>query len=272
MFSYINREFSKAISGSQKQRIIDFTGAEIKNPMTLDKPMPLISLIGPVPLPISLERGEALFSWYVFTRYLDLKNVQLIAEEVQKGSSQSMYKLLNSTLAVNSALVFGNFEEANAPLVRVHSCCITGDVFGSLRCDCQSQLKVSFQKITAEGAGAVIYYGSHEGRGIGLYAKAATYILQDMGYDTYEANEKLGLPKDSRDFHEVGGVIKFLRPEGPIRLLTNNPLKIQHLKEAGINIDSAEKIVAGLSPYNKRYMRAKKNAGHAIDDQDIQGS
>ena len=270
MFSYINREFVNAISGGHKLRIINHAGSVVENPQQLNEPKPLTSLLWPVPLPIAIGPDEVTWQWYVFTRYLDLQSVQLIAEEVQKGASHSMFKLLNSTLSVNSVLVLGEFRKAASPLVRVHSCCITGDVFGSLRCDCQRQLQTSFQKIAAAGSGAIIYYGSHEGRGIGLYAKAAAYLLQDMGYDTYEANQKLGLPKDSRDFHEVGAVLKFLRNKGGIRLLTNNPLKTQHLQEAGIKIDSTESIVVGVSLHNQRYIRAKKKAGHLIDNEDLE--
>jgi len=172
-------------------------------------------------------------------------------------------------MQVSSALVHREeaFREAEAPLVRVHSCCMTSDVFGSRRCECGPQLHASFRQIVDAGTGAVLYMSSHEGRGIGLWAKAVTYLLQDMGKDTYEANTALGLPEDSRDFTDAAVVLHALRPDRPeIRLLTNNPLKVQDLTRGGVRVTEQVPLVVGFGRYNLRYMRAKLKKGHLIPE------
>jgi hypothetical protein len=106
----------------------------------------------------------------------------------------------------------------------VHSSCLTGDVFGSQRCECGPQLQLAIDTIADdEQGGMVVYMSGHEGRGIGLWAKAATYILQDAGENTYQANRSLGLPDDSRDFSDAASLIRYFYGTGPFRLLTNNP-------------------------------------------------
>jgi GTP cyclohydrolase II len=117
--------------------------------------------------------------------------------------------------------------------------------------------------------GMVIYMSGHEGRGIGLWAKAATYLLQDGGEDTYEANRSLGLPDDSRDFSDAATLLKYFRGNGPFRLLTNNPKKIADLKEAGLNHVLPVKHVFGVTESNKRYLSAKRDWGHQLADDDI---
>src|ERR1700755_2465114 len=131
------------------------------------------------------------------------------------------------------ALVMGDIHAA-PPLVRIHSQCLTGDVFGSLRCDCRPQLELALSKIASEGAGVLIHE-QQEGRGIGLMAKLKAYELQDQGFDTVEANERLGYGADLRDFVLPANVLQFFGIT-QIRLLTNNPQKIDALQGAGIEV------------------------------------
>jgi GTP cyclohydrolase II len=113
----------------------------------------------------------------------------------------------------------------------------------------------------------VIYLSSHEGRGIGLWAKAVTYLLQDRGQDTYQANTALGLPEDSRDFKDAAVVLRALRPgHRQVRLLTNNPLKVQDLERGGLEITERTPLVVGLTRQNEGYLKAKRDKGHLIPE------
>ncbi|MDA7723911.1 GTP cyclohydrolase II [Pseudomonadales bacterium] len=182
---------------------------------------------------------------------------------------QHLFAHLVSPLAVNSVLVVG--EPKENPLVRVHSNCLTGDVFGSQRCDCGPQLAESIARISEDPAGGyLVYMAGHEGRGIGLWAKAATYLLQDSGEDTYEANRSLGLPDDCRDFSDAAILLKHFVGQKPFRLLTNNPKKIEDLAAQGLNLVTREKHVTGVGQWNKRYLHAKQTWGHGLDDEDFQ--
>ncbi len=131
------------------------------------------------------------------------------------------------------ALVMGDIHTA-PPLVRVHSQCLTGDVFGSIRCDCRQQLEMALSMIAAAGAG-VLVYEQQEGRGIGLMAKLQAYELQDRGYDTVEANEKLGFKADHREYELPCEILKALGVTA-VRLLSNNPDKVAALERAGIRV------------------------------------
>jgi len=188
-----------------------------------------------------------------------------VVETVRAQGPRRLFALLADHMAVNSALLCGDLASADAPLVRVHSNCLTGDVFGSMRCDCGPQLEAALTRIAEEGVGALIYMAGHEGRGIGLWAKAITYLLQDAGHDTYEANERLGLPPDSRDFSDAGRVLLYFRQgRTRLRLLGNNPLKARALAEVGLEVVSQEPLVVGANPWNARYLEAKRNHGHLI--------
>jgi len=152
----------------------------------------------------------------------------------------------------------------------VHSSCLTGDVFGSERCECGPQLQSAVELISNdEQGGILIYMSGHEGRGIGLWAKAATYLLQDGGENTYQANRSLGLPDDSRDFGDAAALLKYFCGDGPFRLLTNNPKKIEDLTMAGLTEITPVKHVFGVTESNRRYLAAKQDWGHKIDDDDI---
>ncbi len=134
------------------------------------------------------------------------------------------------------ALVMGDVRSA-PPLVRIHSQCLTGDVFGSLRCDCRGQLEMALSMITQEGAGVLIYE-QQEGRGIGLMAKLQAYELQDTGLDTVEANERLGFKADHREFAMPAEILKALGVSS-VRLLSNNPDKVAALERGGIDIPTS---------------------------------
>jgi GTP cyclohydrolase II len=158
------------------------------------------------------------------------------------------------------ALVMGDLK-SRPPLVRVHSQCLTGDVFHSLRCDCRQQLELSLSMIAAEGAG-VLVYEQQEGRGIGLMAKLQAYELQDAGLDTVEANERLGFKADHRDFTLPGEILKALGVTG-VRLLSNNPDKVEALEKAGVRV--VERVPCEVTPsaYAEEYLKTKKEKmGH----------
>jgi GTP cyclohydrolase II len=161
------------------------------------------------------------------------------------------------------ALVMGDIHSA-APLVRIHSQCLTGDVFGSLRCDCRLQLELALTRIAKEGAG-ILLYEQQEGRGIGLMAKLRAYELQDQGLDTVEANLQLGYKPDCREFELPAEVLKLLNVTS-VRLITNNPGKVEALESVGIRV--VERISAEVEPLDsfERYVQVKQEKmGHIVD-------
>ncbi len=152
-------------------------------------------------------------------------------------------------------------DGGKVPLVRVHSECFTGDVLGSLRCDCGEQLAMSKKLIAAHGFGYIIYIRDHEGRGVGLAEKLKAYQLQDQGLDTVEANVKLGHPVDARDWSDVVEILKTLKIS-EMTLLTNNPEKVKALKEAGFDV-AQENLAAQIHQYNEKYIETKRvKLGH----------
>jgi len=158
------------------------------------------------------------------------------------------------------ALVMGDVHSAPA-LVRIHSQCLTGDVFGSLRCDCRQQLEMALAMIAQQGAGVLIYE-QQEGRGIGLMAKLQAYELQDAGLDTVEANERLGFKADHREFALPAGILKALDISS-VRLLSNNPDKVAALEQAGIEV--VERVPCEVTPsaHAEEYLKTKKEKmGH----------
>jgi GTP cyclohydrolase II len=161
------------------------------------------------------------------------------------------------------ALVMGDIHSA-PPLVRIHSQCLTGDVFGSLRCDCRAQLEMALAMIAEQGAGVLIYE-QQEGRGIGLMAKLKAYELQDQGRDTVEANVELGFEADYREYELPAQVLKLLGVSR-VRLITNNPDKVSALESAGISV--TERISAEVEPQEtfERYLRTKQEKmGHIVE-------
>jgi 3,4-dihydroxy 2-butanone 4-phosphate synthase/GTP cyclohydrolase II len=150
-----------------------------------------------------------------------------------------------------------------ARVVRVHSECLTGDAFGSQRCDCGPQLAAAM-RAAAERGGAVVYLTGHEGRGIGLRAKIDAYALQDRGRDTIQANLELGWPVDRREYGAAAAIIKDLGLE-PIVLLTNNPAKIEGLKALGVDLAGVERLEVGRTRHNNGYLNTKATQlGHSL--------
>ena len=165
------------------------------------------------------------------------------------------------------ALVYGDLAVA-APLVRVHSECLTGDVMGSLRCDCGPQLQTALAKIAAEGSGIVVYLRGHEGRGIGLGHKIRAYALQEDGRDTVDANVELGLPVDSREYG-IGAQILVDLGVTDMRLMTNNPSKYGGLEGFGLNIIERVPLESRPTPFNIDYLRTKRERlGHLLEGLD----
>ncbi len=149
------------------------------------------------------------------------------------------------------------------PLVRIHSQCLTGDVFGSLRCDCRAQLELALEMIAAEKAGILIYEDK-EGRGIGLMNKLRAYQLQDQGADTVEANQKLGLAVDARGYALPAAILHYFGVQR-LRLLSNNPEKIQALEQAGIQVTERIACEPAVAPQARHYLRTKRQKlGHWI--------
>jgi 3,4-dihydroxy 2-butanone 4-phosphate synthase/GTP cyclohydrolase II len=164
------------------------------------------------------------------------------------------------------ALVRGSIGDGRDVLVRVHSECLTGDVFGSQRCDCGTQLDAALAAVAAEGCGIVLYVRGHEGRGIGLLHKLQAYQLQDAGADTVDANLELGLPADARDYGTGAQILVDLGVRS-MRLLTNNPAKRVGLEGYGLQISGRVPLPAVATPENLRYLRTKRDRmGHDIPD------
>ncbi|MFV0460201.1 MAG: GTP cyclohydrolase II [Actinomycetales bacterium] len=162
------------------------------------------------------------------------------------------------------ALVAGSPDGSEPALVRVHSECLTGDVLGSLRCDCGPQLQASLELIGHHGRGVVVYLRGHEGRGIGLASKLAAYALQDGGRDTVDANLDLGLPVDSRDYGTAAQILEDLGVQR-VRLLTNNPEKVDALRRHGLTVTERVPLVVGASAENEGYLDAKRRRlGHHL--------
>jgi 3,4-dihydroxy 2-butanone 4-phosphate synthase/GTP cyclohydrolase II len=166
------------------------------------------------------------------------------------------------------ALIYGEIGDGEDVLVRVHSECLTGDVFGSQRCDCGPQLRAAMRRVVAEGRGVVLYVRGHEGRGIGLMHKLQAYQLQDQGRDTVEANLELGLPADARDYGTGAQILVDIGVRS-MRLLTNNPAKRAGLEGYGLSVTGREALPVRPHPENVRYLRTKRDRmGHLLEDLD----
>ncbi len=173
------------------------------------------------------------------------------------------------TGAEHLALVSPRGLVGRAPLVRLHSECLTGDVFGSQRCDCGAQLDRALERVAAEG-GMVVYLRGHEGRGVGLLSKLRAYELQDRGRDTVDAQVELGLPIDAREYAAGAAVLHDLGIEA-VRLLTNNPAKVLALRDHGVEVSAVERLSIAALPTNAGYLRTKRDRmGHdlVVDDSD----
>jgi GTP cyclohydrolase II len=161
-------------------------------------------------------------------------------------------------------LKMGNIDTVDAPLVRIHSECLTGDVFHSLRCDCRAQLEIALRAIAEDGCGLIVYE-HQEGRGIGLLNKLRAYELQDAGADTVEANERLGFDSDLRSYELPGAILQYFGLKR-IRLLSNNPDKVQAVEAAGIVVSERVPCLAELVDSRQAYLRTKKEKmGHLFE-------
>lgn len=213
-------------------------------------------IFGPVrfPMKITIEEEKIVeFDWYVWKG----GSKPLIMEEFFE-----IYKEDNG-VNCDSVLVYGDINKENF-LVRIHSGCITGDVFHSVKCDCGFQLNESIRQIVKNEAGMIVYVSSHEGRGIGLFAKAICSKLQENGLNTYEANNCLGFDDDQRNFDEVAAIVKYLRHINSIILLSNNSLKSNWMRDRGIVIKEVRPLSVKPNNENLPYLRAKKLRGENI--------
>ncbi|MFW0777794.1 MAG: GTP cyclohydrolase II [Rickettsiales bacterium] len=201
------------------------------------------------------------------THYLNAPEVEVIKTAQAKlpiNGAQDARLIsfrLKHAASVHLALMIGEPQQDDAPLVRVHSSCVTGDILGSLRCDCGDQLHLAIQQIIKQGSGVLLYL-HQEGRGIGITNKLRAYRLQEKGIDTYDANLMLGYEEDERDFSLAAAMLKQLNI-GTIQLLTNNPMKLTKLKDCGINITKRVSLIVPAGEHNHAYIEAKgKKAGH----------
>ena len=268
MFTYLDPSSRRRLIKEEKLIRIGYEGEQLDSEAPQAPGEVIINLLGPIPMPIDTLEGRIIVQWYAAVRSTELQQVEALANKLTSEGGQHLFSHLVSPLAVNSVLVIG--EPKDEPLVRVHSNCLTGDVFGSQRCDCGPQLANAIARINADPkSGYIVYMAGHEGRGIGLWAKAATYLLQDAGENTYQANRSLGLPDDSRDFTDAAVLLKYFVGQKPFRLLTNNPKKLEDLAAHGVKQVIQEKHVHGVVDTNRKYLEAKRGWGHVLEDDDI---
>ena len=200
-----------------------------------------------------------------------LKNSQNIDDEIEADAYlPTEYGNFRIRVTVDksgkehSLIYTGDLKNCDAPLIRIHSECLTGDAFGSMKCDCGPQLRAAMERIQIEGVGAVVYL-RQEGRGIGLHSKIQAYALQDIGYDTLDANLALGLPADGRTYDIAAEMLLDMGVK-KVRLMTNNPLKIRGLTSNGVEVNQRLAHVNGISPENKEYLKTKmKRMGHIME-------
>jgi GTP cyclohydrolase II len=222
-----------------------------------------IYLVGPINLPVNLDGETTKFQWYCWLRCENMSGH--FCEDGSYNTEKIIETLASSNLAEmqqSSVLVYGDFQNSNDALIRMHSICHTGDIFGSKRCDCGFQLKQAMKMIAAHGSGALFYLANHEGRGIGLFSKAMAYVLQEEGLDTVEANLELGFVDDARNYDDAIKVLKTLR-SNPVTLITNNPRKLEALEKSGANLLGRVQLWGDISEYNKKYLETKVvRSGH----------
>lgn len=224
-------------------------------------------LFGPIKLPVNLYGETTIFQWYCWLRCENMAGH--FCEDGSYHTEKIIETLASSNLAEmqqSSVLVYGDFEHSPDALIRMHSICHTGDIFGSKRCDCGFQLKQAMKMIANHGSGALFYLANHEGRGIGLFSKAMAYILQENGLDTVEANLELGFVDDARNYEDGIRVLQTLRTK-PVTLITNNPKKLHALQGSGANVAGRVPLWGDVSEYNEKYLETKiERSGHLRGD------
>ena len=185
-------------------------------------------------------------------------------QSLEKACSPSLDETFNQSADSNSTFIV-NALSRPVPLVRIHSECLTGDAFGSLKCDCGPQLNAAMKAIQSSGCGAILYL-RQEGRGIGLTNKIRAYALQDQGHDTLDANLLLGFPADARVYDMCAPMLAHVGVN-QVRLLTNNPNKVAYLSTHGIEVIERVPLVVGHNAYNSSYMATKRDRmGHLLND------
>ena len=273
MFSYIDPTVRERLIAQGSLIRIDADGRATDPHHAPEPGAHALSILGPIPLPLERHGCEYQVRWYASVRHTELSKTQELADELRERDGQQSFAVMAASMAVNSVLLLGDPQRSANPLVRVHSSCLTGDVFGSERCECGPQFISALERIASDPAGGMLVYMSgHEGRGIGLWAKAATYLLQDAGENTYQANRSLGLPEDSRDFSDAAALLKYFVGDRPFRLLTNNPKKVDDLNALGLAKIARVKHVCGVGDSNKEYLAAKKEWGHQLEAGDLDKS
>ncbi|MCK8517317.1 GTP cyclohydrolase II [Methylonatrum kenyense] len=181
------------------------------------------------------------------------------------GTFTALVYTIGKTGIDHLAMIMGDVSGKSSVLTRLHSECLTGDVFGSYRCDCGEQLDLALRRISEEGQGILLYLRGHEGRGIGLANKIRAYALQEKGFDTVDANRHLGLPDDLREYRSAASILSDLRVPS-IRLISNNPKKFKALGQLGISVDGRVRLTIPMREENERYIRTKqKRLGHYLE-------
>jgi len=200
-----------------------------------------------------------------FRSYLPNRNINIIQSEIAKLPTKYGnfdIKAYKDGTQEHLAIMSKNFSDIDIPLVRIHSECLTGDTIGSLKCDCSNQLGLALKLISKEG-GLVVYH-RQEGRNIGLVNKVNAYKLQDEGYNTIDANLRLGFKEDERDYSAVGFILKDLNLN-VIKLITNNPEKIKFVEDLDIKVDEQIPAITKINKFNKNYLQTKKDyMGHTL--------
>jgi GTP cyclohydrolase II len=195
--------------------------------------------------------------------------VELVAKATiptRYGIFESHVYRVKSTGAEHLTLVMGDVSDGESILCRLHSECVTGDVFGSYRCDCGEQLDLAMRYIAAESRGILLYLRGHEGRGIGLANKIRAYALQEQGYDTVDANLRLGLPDDAREYDSAAAILRALDVKS-VRLMSNNPSKFDTLRQHGIPVCERVALAIPMREENERYIKTKQaRFGHYFDE------
>ena len=217
-----------------------------------------LCLVGPVNLPIKQGDFQTTFQWYTWVKI----DKNLSKEDILTSLPQSNLAFGQQS----SVLVYGDFANEEDALIRMHSICHTGDIFGSQRCDCGFQLHESMKMVVNHGCGAIFYLADHEGRGIGLFSKSLAYLLQEEGYDTVEANHALGFEDDSRSYEDAIRVLEVMRSK-QVTLITNNPRKLAALKNHGLLAKDHVPLWGGLTETNEFYLNTKvKKSGHIVEE------
>jgi len=222
-----------------------------------------IYLVGPIRLPVNLDGETVVFQWYCWLRCDSMPGANCGDRNYDHTAIIEMLSSSNLAEAQQSSvLVYGDFQGSPDALIRMHSICHTGDIFGSKRCDCGYQLKQSMKMIAAHGSGALFYLANHEGRGIGLFSKAMAYVLQEQGLDTVEANLELGFEDDMRNYDDAIAVLNQLR-QLPVTLITNNPRKLDALQRSGAEVSGRVPLWGDISEFNEKYLQTKVDrSGH----------